>query len=223
MPAFAPQHHRAVTDGALGPVVSLSAAVAVRRATRTRAGELVEQNRGASHRGYPRPAGELSWCTPSPCVGRTWGWPSSREPLSWVDGKLAFVPCLVCRWNVGSAFRRRAASRRAIEPGGRARVASVGAGRGRGAALSLAGRLSWGRKAGLVNRASTRVFRAGGEEGCRHAVTRRRRRRRVRLPERRPLAAQRRHGREHLGGKRTPVLKPSRMWLPGRGTGAWSA
>jgi hypothetical protein len=84
---------------------------------------------------------------------------------------------------------------------------------GRGAVLLMAGRLSWGRKAGLVNRASTRVFRAGGEEGCRHAVTRRRRRRRVRLPERRPPAAQRRHGREHLAGKHTPVPEPSSMLL----------
>jgi hypothetical protein len=50
MPAFAPQHCRAATDGALGPIVSLGAAVAVRRATRTRAGELVEQRRGDAPR-----------------------------------------------------------------------------------------------------------------------------------------------------------------------------
>jgi hypothetical protein len=76
---------------------------------------------------------------------------------------------------------------------------------GRGAVLLMAGRLSWGRKAELVNRASTRDFRAGGENGSRRAVTRRRRRHRVRLPERRAARRAREHGCEHLSGRHTPV------------------
>jgi hypothetical protein len=65
---------------------------------------------------------------------------------------LAFVPCLLVQVRSGE---RVPASRRAIEPGGRARVASVGSRCGRGAALLLAER--WAERAGRdVIRASTR-------------------------------------------------------------------
>jgi hypothetical protein len=46
-------------------------------------------------------------------------------------------------------------------------------------------------------------------------VTRRRRRRRVRLPERRAARRARKHGCRNLGGKHTPVPEPSRVLLPG--------
>jgi hypothetical protein len=46
-------------------------------------------------------------------------------------------------------------------------------------------------------------------------VTRRRRRRRVRLPGRRAVCRARKRGCKNLGGKHTPVPEPSRMLLPG--------
>jgi hypothetical protein len=46
-------------------------------------------------------------------------------------------------------------------------------------------------------------------------VTRRRRRRRARLPRRRTVRRARKHECKNLGGKHTPVPEPSRMLLPG--------